>query len=388
MDVEGLMEGQAEEEVEMESVAVPEHIQKLINEDVSSSSSSDGENGGRSSEDWTELDKEGWENVLGSGRLRRRIINAAEVQEVRPTKGDYVKVSFKGVFEETTFEENDAFEFNCDEGEAIRAIELVVALMYVGETDEIIADPELAYGDFGLPPHLPPKGAVKYEITLVELNGAITSPCDYELDERKSIGLRKKERGNFWFSRSQYSEAVQCYRKAVEYFDDEKIQIEVSMDRYLLEQPLQDLITEKIKTYNNLAQSQIKLEAYDSALASLKNVLKLDPNNEKALYRKAKALTEKGEIDIAVGTLRRVVRLYKDNKLAHSDLQRLLNRQSQYNQTAKNMSKKMLQLDKYEQEQEAAAAAKKASEWRLKTKALVLTAMIGGIGIFYAWFNN
>merc|ERR1719414_2650560 len=104
----------------MESVPVPAHIQKLINEDVSSTSSSDGDNksedGGRSSEDWTELDQEGWENVLGSGRLRRRIINAAEVQEVRPTKGDYVKVSFKGVFEETTFEENDAFEFNCEEG--------------------------------------------------------------------------------------------------------------------------------------------------------------------------------------------------------------------------------------------------------------------------------
>jgi len=378
-----------EEEVEMEPTAVPDHIQKLINEDVSSSSSdSKSEDGGRSSEDWTELDQEGWENVLGSGRLRRKIINAAEVQEVRPTKGDYVKVSFKGVFEETTFEENDAFEFNCEEGEAIRAIELVVGLMYPGETDEIIADPELAYGDFGLPPHLPPKGAVKYEITLVEHKAAVSSPHDYELEERKAIGLRKKERGNFWFSRSQYSQAVQCYRKAVEFFDDEKIQVEVSMDRYLLEQPLQDLITEKIKAYNNLAQSQIKLEAFDSALASLKNVLKLDPNNEKALFRKAKALAEKGEIDIAVGTLRRVVRLYKENKLAQSELQRLLNRQTQYNQSAKNMSKKMLELDKYEEEQAAAAAAKKKEEWQLKTKAFILTAMIGGIGIFYAWFNN
>merc|ERR1712200_213611 len=151
----------------------------------------------------------------------------------------------------------------------------------------------------------------KYEITLVEHKAAVSSPHDFELEERKVIGLRKKERGNFWFSRSQYSQAVQCYRKAVEFFDDEKIQVEVSMDRYLLEQPLQDLITEKTKAYNNLAQSQIKLEAYDSALASLKNVLKLDPNNEKALFRKAKALAEKGEIDIAVGTLRRVVRLYK-----------------------------------------------------------------------------
>jgi len=306
--------------------------------------------------------------------------------------------SFKGVFEgedfvlkeflETTFEENEAFEFNVEEGEAIRAIELVVCLMYPGETNEIIADPELAYGDFGLPPHLPPKGAVKYEITLVEHKFSVSSPHDYELEQRKNIGLRKKDRGNFWFARSQYSQAVQCYRKAVEFFDDEKIQIQVSMDRYQLEQPLQDFITEKIKAYNNLAQSQIKLEAFDSALASLKNVLKLDPNNEKALFRKAKALAEKGEIDIAVGTLRRVVRLYKDNKLAQSELQRLLNKQNQYNQSAKNMSKKMLELDKYEEEKLAAAAAKKKEEWQLKTKAFILTAMIGGMGIFYAWFNN
>jgi len=385
-----------EEEVVMEPVEVPEHIQKAINEDVSSSTESetkseDGkEDGGQGSgsEDWTELDKDGWENVLGSGRLRRRIITAAEDQGVGPRKGDYVKVSFKGVFEGTTFEENDAFEFNCEEGEAIRALELVVALMHPGETDEIIADPELAYGDFGLPPHLPPKGAVKYEMTLIEHKPAVPSPHDYELDDRKNIGLRKKDRGNFWFSRSQYSQAVQCYRKAVEYFDDEKIQLEVSMERYTLEQPLQDLITEKIKAYNNLAQSQIKLEAYDTALASLKNVLKLDPNNEKALFRKAKALAEKGEIDIAVGTLRRVVRLYKDNKLAQSELQRLLSKQNQYNQSQKNMSKKMLQLDKYEEEKKAAEAKKKADEWRLKTKAIILTAMIGGIGIFYAWFNN
>ncbi len=32
------------------------------------------------------------------------------------------------------------------------------------------------------------------------------------LDERKSIGHRKKERGNFWYSRQDYTNAVQCYR--------------------------------------------------------------------------------------------------------------------------------------------------------------------------------
>ena len=339
-------------------------------------------------EEWTELDKDGWENILGSGRLRRKIITpAASVQQVRPTKGDYVKVSLKGTFEDRIFEENPAYQFNCEEGEAIRALDLVIALMHLGETDEFIADPELAYGDFGFPPHLPSKGAAHFEVTLLEHRPALASTLDLQVEERKAVGLRKKERGNFWFSRSEYSMAVQCYRKAVEYFEDEGIQMEVPMDRYTLPEPLQDLVTEKIKAYNNLAQAQLKLEAYESALASLKNVLKLDPNNEKALFRKAKALAEQGDNEQAIGTLRRVTRLYKDNKLAQAELQRLLGRQVQYNQKAKTMSKKMLGLDKYEEEMAKAADAKK---WRFN-QTLLLGAMMGGLGAVlggaYAWLN-
>ena len=81
----------------------------------------------------------------------------------------------------------------------------------------------------------------------------------------------------------------------MEYFDDEAIEIEVPMDRYELPDNLQFLVEERIKTFNNLAQAQLKLEAWDSALASIKQVLKFDPNNEKALFRKSKAFSEKGE---------------------------------------------------------------------------------------------
>ena len=118
----------------MEEVNVPEESKNEPDEEKSSSN-----------DEWTEIDEDGWENILGSGRLRRRILKSApQVQDVqRPTKGDYVKISLKGTFEETIFEENEAFEFNCEEGEAIKALDLVVALMYPGETDEIIADPEL-----------------------------------------------------------------------------------------------------------------------------------------------------------------------------------------------------------------------------------------------------
>jgi hypothetical protein len=37
------------------------------------------------------------------------------------------------------------------------------------------------------------------------------------------------------------------------------------------------------------AQAQMKLKAWDTALASLKQVLKIEPNNEKALFRSLSA---------------------------------------------------------------------------------------------------
>ena len=131
------------------------------------------------------------------------------------------------------------------------------------------------------------------------------------------------------------------------------------MDRYALPDHLKFLVDERIKTYNNLAQAQIKLEAWQPALASLKQVLKLDPNNEKALYRKSKALTERGEIDVAIGVLRRLSRMYKDNKQANADLKKLLGHREKSREKEGEMSKKMLGLDKYEEEK----AKQKALKW-------------------------
>jgi len=46
------------------------------------------------------------------------------------------------------------------------------------------------------------------------------------------------------------------------------------------------------------------------------------PNNEKALYRKSKCLEERGQIEDAIGILRRITRLYPENKSARADLKR------------------------------------------------------------------
>merc|ERR1711862_637689 len=96
----------------------------------------------------------------------------------------------------------------------------------------------------------------------------------------------------------------------------------------------------------------MKLEAWDSAMASIKQVLKIEPNNEKALYRKSK-ISEKSLLDEAIGTLRRATRLYPNNQSAKTDLAKLVARQKKSRLNEQNLSKRMLGLDKPSKSEES-----------------------------------
>jgi FK506-binding protein 8 len=56
------------------------------------------------------------------------------------------------------------------------------------------------------------------------------------------------------------------------------------------EAQLHSLMEECLKVYNNLAAAQMKIKAYDTALQSVENVLRCQPNNVKAVFRKGKVL--------------------------------------------------------------------------------------------------
>ena len=48
--------------------------------------------------------------------------------------------------------------------------------------------------------------------------------------------------------------------------------MEVPIDRFLLPKDLQSMLEERVKTFNNMTQAQMKLTAWDSALASARQV--------------------------------------------------------------------------------------------------------------------
>lgn len=321
----------------------------------------------------TKVDADGWEDILGSGRLRKRIKTEGNREAGKPGRGSRCTVNVLEILDNTVVGKDENLHFNVGESEVMQALDLVVPLMLKGEVAEVKVEHTFAYGQVGDGSRIPPNTDLELEVELVDWQELGAAP-DIPLGERMAIGMSKRERGNRWYSRGEYSLAVQCYRKAAEYLDDKQIEedMEVPIDRFLLPKDLQELLQERVKTFNNMAQAQMKLSAWDSSLASVRQVLKIEPNNEKALFRKAKILVEKCQLDEAIGILRRVNRLYPANKQCHTELSRLTNKVKASKEKEQLLSRKMLGLDKLQ--------SKPAKSSILSRPVSIALAAIGGLG--------
>merc|ERR1712032_592204 len=288
----------------------------------------------------------------------------------KPGKGTRVKVKVEERVGGELVMQETSIEFNVGESEVLQCLDLVLPLMCKGEVAEVTSEHSFAYGLKGDGDRVAPSSDIQLLVTLEELQ-ELASPPDIPLEERARIGNQKRERGNRWYARGENSLAVQCYRKAAEYLDDKQIEedMEVPIDRFLLPKDIQQLFEDRVKTFNNMAQ--MKLTAWDTAMASIRQVLRIQPNNEKALFRKAKILQEKHQLDEAIGILRRINRLYPANKQCHTELANLTNKVKASRSAEQNMSRKMLGLDKVPMETSSGFFSK-----RLK----VTLAALGGLG--------
>nr|XP_014340350.1 PREDICTED: peptidyl-prolyl cis-trans isomerase FKBP8-like [Latimeria chalumnae] len=89
-----------------------------------------------------------------------------------------------------------------------------------------------------------------------------------------------------------------------------------------------ELVEGQMKCWNNLAAVQLKLGLFEDALASSNAVLQLDPDNVKALCRKGKLLSEKGDYQSATELLKKALRLEPTTKAIHAELSNLVKKQA------------------------------------------------------------
>lgn len=303
-----------------------------------------------------QTDEDGWLDILGSGDLRKRVIRAGEGVNSRAQRGQWVSMHYVGKLEDGTVVEKDNLKIIVGDSDIVQGLDLSIALMEKGEVAEVVVPSRLAYGKLGNPPRIPPDSVINYEVEIVDVQEADDEE-NLPLGERQRIGNEKKERGNFWYTRGDYSTAVHCYRRALDFLDSGNQNFQESAPE------LQKLLDMRLTVYNNLAAAQLKMDAYEAALKSVDYVLTIQSNNVKALFRKGKILVSKGQIDEAIDVLKKALKLEPGTKIIHQELSKLTSRKKKEETETRAMYKRMFETK--EEKQKASDKKHKLFNWTM-----------------------
>ncbi|KAJ8928885.1 hypothetical protein NQ314_018491 [Rhamnusium bicolor] len=216
-----------------------------------------------------------WIDLLGSGAIMKKIINEGKV-DTRPQRMEKCIINYTCLLEDgTVVESENNFELHLGESDVIQGLDVSIGLMSVNE---------------------------KYPF---ELGTSIINIL---------FSNKKRERGNWWYCRGENNIAIQCYRRALDYLDQVEGGItgplsENHKENEITDSDLQSLLEDRISVCNNMAAAQIKMEMYEAALNSLQVVLRCQPNNIKAHYRKAKVYIGKNDLLLAMKCLQKAKEL-------------------------------------------------------------------------------
>lgn len=88
--------------------------------------------------------------------------------------GDTVKVHYTGTLMsgkkfDSSRDRGEPFEFTLGQGQVIKGWDKGVVGMKVGGTRKLTIPFDMAYGESGSPPKIPPRAALKFDIELVEI---------------------------------------------------------------------------------------------------------------------------------------------------------------------------------------------------------------------------
>ncbi|XP_050096124.1 peptidyl-prolyl cis-trans isomerase FKBP8 [Anopheles aquasalis] len=365
------------------SAAGTSSAQPPLPEDLKKDAASSEEEGGAA-------ESSDYMDILGNGTLLKKVLRKG-LTEMRPESKDIATISYTGRLEDGTIvEEEHEAVVQIDDVEVVQGLDMALKLMNEGEQAEVVVNPRFAYGEIGLKNETDPKRSIPPNATITYTVELLSTKEESELESRtytsrKEIGNKKRLRGNFWMKRQEYNLAIQSYRRALEYLDDTvsaggMMESGTAPPAELTTTELQDLLEDRMKVYNNLALAQLKISAYQAALKSVDTVLKCQPNNAKALFRKGKIHDAQGDTKAAIALLQKAATVDVDDKLIQSELSKLILKSKREARNEKDLYQKMLgQAQKLEQKTKVTPPNQTTESSKLKMWGYLVGAILIGV---------
>ncbi|PON45805.1 Peptidyl-prolyl cis-trans isomerase, FKBP-type [Parasponia andersonii] len=141
-------------------------------------------------------------DLTGDGGVVKTIIRHAKAADAIAPSEDLplVDVHYVGILAETgdifdtTREDNTVFSFEVGKGTVIKAWDIALRTMKVGEIAKITCKPDYAYGSAGSPPDIPPDATLIFEVELISCNPRKGSSLGSVSEERARLEELKKQR--------------------------------------------------------------------------------------------------------------------------------------------------------------------------------------------------
>ncbi|KAL5711713.1 peptidylprolyl isomerase [Ranunculus cassubicifolius] len=158
--------------------------------------------------------KVGEEKEIGNKGLKKKLIKAGQSWET-PDNGDEVEVHYTGtLLDGTQFDSSrdrgTTFKFKLGEGQVIKGWDLGIKTMKKGENALFTIPAELAYGESGSPPTIPPNATLQFDVELLSWS-SVKDIC-------KDGGIFKKilKEGEKWENPKDLDEVLVNYEARLE----------------------------------------------------------------------------------------------------------------------------------------------------------------------------
>jgi len=140
-------------------------------------------------------------DLTGDGGVLKTVIRKPKDDAMVPSVSfPLVDVHYEGTLAETgevfdtTHEDNTIFSFELGQGAVIKAWDIALKTMKVGEVTKITCKPEYAYGSAGSPPEIPSDATLVFEVELVACRPRKGSSISTVNDEKARLEELKRQR--------------------------------------------------------------------------------------------------------------------------------------------------------------------------------------------------